>query len=653
MAVDVDPFIGTAGHGHTYPGATVPFGMVQLGPDTRRDTWDGCSGYYWADNSILGFSHTHLSGTGCGDLGDISFIPTSNKIDLNATFDYNKYRIPFSHKDEKAYPGYYSVNTAGIKAELTASKHAGVHRYTFEKGKDASVIIDLTHGIQDEVLELIVNIRDDHTVTGLRRSKGWAKNQFVYFAATFSQPFSSFGTINGNEKPSLSSREANGKQIGCWLNFDTNKNAVVVAKVGISGVSEDAALNNLKSEVADFDFDQTCKQAQESWNKELGKIQVNTADKQKAKTFYTSLYHSLLAPTIVSDVDGNYRGSDAAVHKAVGFENYSTFSLWDTFRAEHPLLTIIEPARVNDFIKSFMVQAEFEEQKTLPIWPLASNETRCMIGYHSFPVIAEAYSKGFRDWDSEGIFKLMVANTARNDWWAEKGYIPADKEEESVSKTLEFAYDDWCLAQFAKALGHSAEAEKFAKRGNNYKNVFDKETEFMRGRFANGSWRTPFDATLVAGGGPLRDFTEGNSWQYSFFVPHDVATMIDCYGGREKFIAKLDKMFAEPIKGHIDFNDVSGLIGQYAQGNEPSHHVAYLYSYAGAPAKTAERVKQICDSLYNSTPEGLCGNEDCGQMSAWYIFSALGFYPVNPVSGNYVIGTPAFDKSCIKLPNEK
>lgn len=650
----VNPFIGTGGHGHTFPGATVPFGRVQLSPDTRRDTWDGCSGYHHSDRSILGFSHTHLSGTGCGDLGDISFMPTTQAVDSNSAIDIDKFKASFSHNDETASPGYYSVQMGDIKAEMTAGKHVGMHRYTFPKGTDSKIIIDLTRGIHDRPTELNLKLIDDHTVVGLRRSSGWANNQYEYFAAKFSKPITGHGISKDGEKPDSNATSAQGKQLSAWLNFDTTDGEPVVAEVALSSVSADAALTNLQAEApADFDFDQMHADARDSWRSELSKINIATTDDSKARAFYTSLYHSMLAPTIVSDVGGGYRGSDSQVHYAKRWENYSTFSLWDTFRAEHSLLTIVEPNRVNDMMKSFYVQAQYSPNKQLPIWTLASNETNTMIGYHSFPVIAEAYAKGFRGFDAEGMYKLMVENSKRNDWWAEKGYIPSDKERESVSKTLEFAYDDWCLSQYAKALGHKEDAEKYAKRAEAYKNVYDKQTGFMRGRMDNGSWATPFDPTKVGGGGPNWDFTEANPWQYSFFVPHDVPNMIELYGGRERFVGKLEEMFKTKPSGPIDSPDVTGMIGQYAHGNEPSHHVAYLYSYAGAPDKTAAHVKEIRDKLYNDTPEGLSGNEDCGQMSAWYVFSSLGFYPVNPVSGQYVIGTPAFDKASIDVPGGK
>lgn len=657
----VNPFIGTAAHGHTYPGATVPFGMVQLSPDTNTTGWDWCSGYHWSDSSILGFSHTHLSGTGCGDLGDILFAPTVGKVNLvpgTREEPEKGYRSRFSHQDEKASPGYYSVllKTYGIKAELTASRRTGVHRYTFPTSDEANVIIDLVHGIADEPIDLELNIEGERRVTGMRRSKGWAKDQYVFFAAEFSKPFKSFGTATDETKPEPGSRHAKGTKVKGWVTFQTNQAEPVIAKVGLSTVSTEAAERNLRSEVTGWDFDIVRQEARNLWRQNLDKIQINGAATKDKETFYTALYHALLAPTLISDADGEFRGSDQQIHQAPADTRiYSTFSLWDTFRAEQPLFTILEPQRtVNNMITSFLIQAKYHKDKTLPIWPLYANETYCMIGYHSFPVIAEAYAKKIRGWDTKAIFDLMLDNTKRNDWWAERGYMPADKENEAVSKTLEFAYDDWALAQFAAALGKDAERDKFLKRSQAYKNVFDPQTGFMRGRLEDGSWRTPFDPTDVTRPGQPHDFTEGNSWQYSFFAPHDIQGLINLMGGRDAFIKKLDAMFDHaPIKQEIMDADVSGLIGQYAQGNEPSHHVAYLYSYAGAPMKSADRIRQIRDKLYDNTPEGLCGNEDCGQMSAWYVFSALGFYPVNPVQATYVLGVPAFPKATITLPNGK
>jgi predicted alpha-1,2-mannosidase len=581
-------------------------------------------------------------------------MPTTRPVDSEAELDPDKFAATFSHKDEFASPGYYSVQMGDIKAELTASKHVGMHRYTFPKSTDSKVIIDLTHGLMDHPTELNFKVIDDHTIAGLRRSSGWANDQYECFVAKFNKPIRGYGISKDHEAPVADATAASGNQLSAYLNFDTTDGQPVVAEVALSNVSTDAALKNLQAEApANFDFDRMHEQARDAWRSELDKVNISTNDEHKARTFYTSLYHSMLAPTLVSDVDGGYRGSDNKIHKAEGFENYSTFSLWDTYRAEHPLLTIVEPNKVNDLVKSLYVHGEYAPNKQLPVWTLDSNETNCMIGYHSFPVIAEAYAKGFRGFDAEGLYKLMVQNSKRNDWWADKGYMPSDKEGESVSKTLEFAYDDYCLSQFAKALGHNDDAAKYAKRSQEWRNVYDKESGFMRGRNSDGSWDTPFDATKVGGGGRVRDFTEANPWQYSFSVPQDVHSMIDLYGGNEKFVDKLDKLFTTQSTEPPDTIDVSGMIGQYAQGNEPSHHIAYLYSYAGAPEKTAQHIKEIRDKMYNDKPDGLCGNEDCGQMSAWYVFSSLGFYPVNPVSGEYVIGTPEFDKASIDVPGGK
>jgi predicted alpha-1,2-mannosidase len=652
----VNPFIGTGGHGHTYPGATVPFGMVQLSPDTFDHGWDWCSGYNWSDSSMLGFSHTHLSGTGCGDLGDILFAPTTGSVNLvpgTREEPEKGYRSTFSHTDEKASPGYYSVllKRYDIKAELTTTQRVGLHRYTFPKTKEANVVIDLVHGIEDKPIELKLEIVDDQTVTGMRRSKGWAQDQYVFFAAKFSKPFKTYGTADDETHPQPGSRSNHGTKTKGWVTFDTEDGKPILAKVALSTASVDGALNNLSAEAPDWNFDAVKDKARQKWKQELSKIRVAGAQRKDLETFYTALYHTFLAPTLISDSDGAYRGSDNQVHKATGFENYSTFSLWDTFRAEQPLFTILRPTSVNDMIRSFQVQAQFHKDKTLPIWPLYANETYCMIGYHSFPVIAEAYAKGIRNWDAEELFNLMLANSKRNDWWAEKGYIPQDKEDESVSKTLEFAYDDWALAQFAAALGKTAEHDRFIKRSMAYRNLFDQTTGLMRPRLEDGSWLTPFDPLAIPE--QHRNFTEGNTWQYTWFVPHDVQGLINLMGGRQAFIKKLDELFQHtPSVQETKLQDMTGLVGRYAQGNEPSHHVAYLYCYAGAPSKTQERVHTIVQKLYGNTPEGLCGNEDCGQMSAWYIFSALGFYPVNPAEGTYVLGVPAFRRAAIQLPNE-
>jgi predicted alpha-1,2-mannosidase len=677
----VNPLIGTSGVGHTYPGATVPFGMVQLSPDTGTTGWKWCSGYHFDDASIIGFSHTHLSGTGCSDLGDFLVVPLSGPLttaketkqvkrdsqqpdkssetepgaDPNAKKNALQVpRLKFAHSNETASPGYYSVKLeSGIKAELTATEHAGMHRYTFPTGKEATLIVDLGHGIGNFVLDSELNIVGDHIVTGFRRSRGWANDRPMFFAAEFSTPFSTWGTAD-EEKQAPQNRHAQGRSIKGWLTFPAQEGKPISLRVGVSTTSIQGALLNLHSEIHDFNFDSVQLQARQSWNKELSKLKVSTANesRQDLETFYTSLYHCFLAPTLISDVDGKYRGSDHEIHTAQGFRNYSTFSLWDTFRAEHPLLTLLTPGRVSEFIKAFEAHAQNMSNRGLPLWPLYSNETYCMIGYHSFPVIAEAYAKGLRDWDAQSLFQLMQENSKRNDYWAPRGYMASDCDLESVSKTLEFAYDDWALAQFAKDLGKTSDYEKFSKRASEYKNLFDKQTGFMRGRLANGTWHSPFDPGDFTN--RSLDFTEGDAWQYTFFVPHDVQGLIGLFGSRQAFIDKLDGLFTAPyVTSENDDHDISGLIGQYAHGNEPSHHIAYLYDYAGQPWKTQAMVKRIRHQLYTNTPTGLCGNEDCGQMSAWYVFSALGFYPVNPVQGTYVFGVPAFHKCTLLTPSGK
>jgi predicted alpha-1,2-mannosidase len=654
-SAEVNPFIGTAEHGHTYPGATVPFGMVQLSPDTGIKGWDWCSGYHWSDKSIIGFSHTHLSGTGCGDLGDVLIAPTVGAIDLDpgTKEDPEKgYRSTFSHANEKASPGYYSVllKKHGIKAEMSATKHVGIHRYTFPNTDSASIILDLQHAIEAHTTAGEVKIESDRKISGLHRTSGWAKDKYIYFVAEFSRPFIKSGINVDGTDCSMDKLAGSGKSVKTWVTFGKLSEPLVV-KVALSTTSVDGAARNLAAEASGWNFDQFHQQARAVWDKSLGKLAVTGGEKKQREIFYTALYHCLLAPTIISDVDGQYRGSDQKVYSSGGFEVYSTFSLWDTFRAEHPLLTIMFPDKVGDMVKSFLVQAEHHPNKVLPIWPLYANETYCMIGYHSFPVIVDAYKKGIRGFDVDAIYKLMLENAKQNDYWAERGYMPADKQKESVSKTLEFAYDDWALSQLAKELGDNANAEKFLHRSMVYQNLFDPETKFMRGKLEDGTWRTPFKPNAATQSG---DYTEGDAWQYTFFVPHDLQGLIHLIGGRENFIRKVDELFETPsviVDGQS--HDVSGLIGEYAHGNEPSHHAAYLYSYAGAPNKTQDRVRQIRNSLYDNTPGGLCGNEDCGQMSAWYVLSALGFYPVNPADGNYVFGLPEFPQASIKLTNGK
>lgn len=638
----VDPLIGTGGHGHTYPGAVLPHGMVQLSPDTRLEGWDGCSGYHYSDNYIYGFSHTHLSGTGCSDYGDILLMPMKGEPSAN-----NKvYGSAFSHTTEKASPGFYSVKLEddNIMAELTTTLRVGFHRYAFpDKGKN-NIILDLKH--RDEVLESSLQIINKHTVAGLRRSKAWAENQYVYFIMQFSEPFTEYG-IWENDQLTEHKKEIKGKNIKAFFQFSGK---LIMAKVALSGVSMEGAKKNLETELPGWDFNAVKNKATDIWNKELNKIDVNSNNEKQLRTFYTALYHTMVVPNINMDVDGKYRGRDKQVHTAKGFTNYSVFSLWDTYRGAHPLYTIIDQKRTLDYIQSFLVQ--YQEGGRLPVWELSSCETDCMIGYHSVPVIVDAYMKGINGFDT----KLALAAMKKSATWnhlglpalMDHGVIEMDDEHESVSKTLEYAYDDWCIAQFARKLGDEAGYQYYLKRSQSYKNILDVGTGFMRPR-KNGNWVSPFDPREVN-----NNFTEANSWQYSFYMPQDVDGYLDMIGGKEKLEQKLDALFTAPQQTTgRDQSDITGLIGQYAHGNEPSHHIAYLYNFTGAAYKTQEKVKQIMREMYHDAPDGLAGNEDCGQMSAWYVLSALGFYPVTPGTTNYIIGTPLFPSAKIYLENGK
>jgi predicted alpha-1,2-mannosidase len=644
----VDPFIGTGGHGHTYPGATMPFGMVQVSPDTRLSGWDGCSAYHYSDSVVYGFSHTHLSGTGCSDYGDILLMPMIGAVRLepgDGNDPASGYCSRFSHGEEEARPGYYRVklDDGGVIVELTAMKRVAFHRYTFPNSDSASVIIDLQH--RDPVIDSHVRIVSDTEIEGYRRSREWAEDQRVYFVARFSKPFTSHG-IAVNDKLVCSADEASGTNVKLYVGFETATDEVILVKVGISAVDVDGARNNLRDGIPDWDFEKVRSDAGKAWNDALGKVSVKGGTRAQRVTFYTALYHAMLAPNLFMDADGRYRGRDFQIHQSKDFTNYTVFSLWDTYRAEHPLFTIIEPERTVDFIKTFI--AQYEQGGLLPVWELAGNETNCMIGYHAAPVIADAYIKGIRNFDAAKALEAMEHSAATDfrglRYFRELGYVPADKEGESVSKTLEYAYDDWCIAQMAKAMGREADYETYTRRAQSYKNLFDPSTGFMRAK-TNGAWFAPFDAAEVN-----FNYTEANAWQYSFYVPQDVSGLIGLMGGKERFVDKLDSLFSvSPKTTGIDLPDVSGLIGQYAHGNEPSHHMAYLYSFAGQPWKTQRRARSIVDELYTTGPAGLCGNEDCGQMSAWYVLSALGFYPVTPGSDVYVIGTPLFREASIAV----
>lgn len=650
----VDPFIGTGGHGHTYPGATLPFGMIQLSPDTDIDGWDWCSGYHYSDNTIMGFSHTHLSGTGGTDYADILFMPTVGKLKFipGTKENHNEgYRSRFKHENEKASPGFYSVylDDYRVKADLTVTMRAGLHRYTYPGSDQSNIIIDLNHGL-DSGCEALIRFVGNNHVEGFRKSYGWAKEHTVYFYAEFSMPFTNFGTVL-DEKLAEGSIEASGKNVKGYVQFSTHSGEAVLARIGISAVSIEGAKKNLEQEIPDFNFDKVKQNAEKIWEKELSRIVVETKDQDQKKIFYTALYHTLITPNLFTDVDGKYFGMDGKTHTSKDFDYYTVFSLWDTFRAEHPLFTIIDQKRAGDFVKTLL--AKYKEIGLLPVWELASDETWCMIGYHSVPVIFDAYIKGIRGFDEKLALEAMKVSAERDQQgqklYRERGFLPADKENESVSKTLEYCYDDWCIAQYAKAIGAKEDYKKYNQRSLFYKNLFDKSTGFMRGKMSDGSWITPFEPKAVT-----QQYTEATAWQYSFFVPHDVKGLIDLQGGSENFVKKLDGLFSESdkLEGRVQ-PDISGLIGQYAHGNEPSHNYAYLYNYAGAPWKTQEHIRQIMKDLYTSKVDGLCGNDDCGQMSAWYVFSAMGFYPVTPGQNTYAIGSPIFDKVTINLENGK
>lgn len=642
----VNPFIGTGGHGHTYPGAVLPHGMVQLSPDTRLEGWDGCGGYHYSDSYIYGFTHTHLTGTGCSDYGDILLMPMPG----TPSPDNKMYGSSFSHANEKASPGYYRVQLDnGTEVQLTATERAGFHRYAFEPGKTANVILDLKH--RDEVLESSLQLIDDHTVAGLRRSKAWATDQYVYFVIEFSMPFRQSGIwVNDKTVPAGTTTISNEKNIKAFFTFDNKQGKPVMAKVAISGVSIEGARKNLKSEVPGWDFNAVKKNAEKKWDAALSSIAVSGGDKAQLRKFYTALYHTMVVPNINMDVDGQYRGRDNKIHTAKGFTYYSVFSLWDTYRGAHPLYTITDRKRTLDYIQTFL--AQYKEGGRLPVWELSSNETDCMIGYHSVPVIVDAYMKGIRGFDEKLALEAMKKSATWNHLGLpalmDHGFLEMDDEHESVSKTLEYAYDDWCIAQFAKAIGNEADYREYSKRAQAYKNLLDVKTGFMRPR-KNGNWVSPFDPREVN-----NNFTEANSWQYSFYMPQDVNGYLAMTGGRQKLEQKLDALFTAPQQtSGRDQADITGLIGQYAHGNEPSHHIAYLYSFAGRPDKTQQMIHRIRNEMYQDAPDGLAGNEDCGQMSAWYVLSALGFYPVTPGTTDFIIGTPLFPSVIVNLENGK
>ena len=634
----VDPFIGTGGHGHTYPGATLPFGMVQMSPDSRLDGWDGCSGYHNSDDQLYGFSHTHLSGTGISDYGDILFMPydgTKRPV-LDSILIHGGIISSFDKSTEIASPGYYKVDLKDSKTtvELTASKRVGIQKYRFHKGNEKpEIFLNLQH--RDILLDYHIEQINDTTIQGYRRSKAWAQDQHVYFYTTFS------------DSVKLKKYDIkNDKYFYLELKDDLT---LVEIKTALSSVNLDGAKKNYFAETDQLTFDQIHSQTKKVWENELDKIQV-TGDHDEEVIFYTSLYHSLIAPNIFNDVDGSYRGLDQKIHKDTKRNTYTVFSLWDTFRAAHPLYTLIAPEETTDFIHTFL--KHYNQGGRLPVWELSANETDCMIGYHSVPVIYDAFNKGFKDFDHELALEAMVQSAEADGFGLESykkyGYVAAQDEAESVSRTLEYAYDDWCIAQMALKLGKVDLYNNYIKRAQYYKNVFDSETGFMRARI-NAGWYKPFDPKEVN-----FNYTEANAWQYSMFVPQDITGLINLYGSKKKLEQHLDEMFSsdDQTTGRHQA-DITGLIGQYAHGNEPSHHMAYLYNYVDKPHKTQEIVSKIKEELYTTKTDGLSGNEDCGQMSAWYVFSSLGFYPVTPGSNKYIIGHPSFESAIINLENGK
>lgn len=678
----VDPFIGTGGDGHTFPGAVVPFGMVQLSPDTqikeRKDAYGWAAGYRYDDDSIVGFSHTHFSGTGHSDLGDVLVMPIAGEVKLqpgDSSQPGSGYRSRFRHAGEVAEPGYYAVDLDdyGIRAELTAGPRTGVHRYRFPAGKPAHLLIDLRTSLYDypgKVLWSRLRLRADGTLTGFRETRGWAPGRQLYFALRVSRPLSGHAFHNTEkdilykgfappaaEDPAARAQIEGRGLVGVLDLGLGGQGGEVVVKVALSPVSEDGAIANLDAEMPDWDFERVRAAARVSWSQALGVFEVE-ADPAVRKSFFTAVYHSLMAPSLFMDVDGRYRGPDNAVHQAKGWTNLSTFSLWDTYRALHPLLTLIQSGQYNaDVVNSLLAARRNSPYGILPVWAFHGLETWCMIGYHAVPVIADAYMKGIRGFPADEALQAMVASADYDAYgglehYRRLGYVPIDKVGEAASKTVEYAFDDWTIARMAQAMGRKDIAATFLRRAANWRHVFDAKTGFLRARTSAGEFREPFDPSVSGYGS---DYTEGNAWQYSWYVPQDIAGLIKGHGGDARFVARLDQVFDAKVdpKLFAHMEDITGLIGWYAHGNEPSHHVAYLYAYAGQPWRTQERLGQIMRSQFAPTPQGLVGNDDLGQMSAWYVFTALGFYPVAPASNEYVIGRPFLRRAVLHLPNGK
>ncbi|MBN1633708.1 MAG: GH92 family glycosyl hydrolase [Ignavibacteria bacterium] len=678
----VNVFNGTKNMGHTFPGACIPFGFVQLSPDTdtvmyekngiyNPEVYRYCSGYQFDDNTIVGFSHTHFSGTGHSDLGDFLIIPTTGELKLNPgnkSQSKSGYRSSFRKETEIAYPGYYSVflDDYGIFAELTATERTGFHQYTFPENDNSHIILDLFHGIYNydgKTQWAFIRIENDTLITGWRLTNGWARTRFLYFAMIILKPVNEFG-FQQDEQPvyrgfwrkfnqTQNFPEFAGRDIKMFLNYNTSEKEKIQIKFSISSVSPEGALKNLLAEIPHWDFQKIKSEANDKWNNELGKIIIEGTEKQK-RNFYTSLYHSFISPALYNDVDGNYRGLDMNIHNSGSQNNYTIFSLWDTYRALHPLFTILQVKRTSEFVNSMLEHYNQSVHKMLPVWSHYSNENWCMIGYHSVSVIADAILKKIQGIDSKKLFEAMVQSSNADFFdgigsYKKYGFVPEDISSNSASKTLEYAYDDWTLMKTAEYLGYNVIAEEYGKRVENFNNIFDSSTGFFRAKNSDGNFITPFNPLSTVNQG----YIEGNAYNYSLYVPHDVKQLINLFGGEEKFIAYIDTLFSMHLKEEQfkESEDITrdGIIGNYVHGNEPGHHIAYLYSYAGAPHKTQEKVNYIIKSMYDDAPDGLCGNDDCGQMSAWYIFSAMGFYPVCPGSNEYVFGTPFLNKAVISM----
>ena len=650
----VDPFIGTGGHGHTYPGATVPFGMVQLSPDNGDEGWDWCSGYNYSSATIAGFSHTHLSGTGCGDWTDISVMPNPGMID--DTFHF--FKVGFKHSDEAAAPGFYSVKMDnGVKVALTATERCGLHRYEFPKGSKPVVRVQLNYMINwDSTVKTRIFKENDSTIVGYRYSYGWANVQRVYFAIRTSKPVKQLHVFDSRKHTAVRQEEETEVTYNGELEFKDLDGQPLLMKVALSSVSTDKALESLQ-EITGWNFEKVRDRATRLWEKELAKMQVKTNDEHLKRIFYTALYHTCMAPVLYSDGDGRYQNAKGNVCRMAKGQRYTVFSLWDTFRGLNPLFTLTQPQRNIDILNSML--AFYDENGLLPVWDLSTFETNCMSGYHAVPVLADAVLKNTAGLDAERVYKAMLVSANQKDRgtqdYIKYGYLPSDKGSFSVTLTVEYAYDDWCIAQVAKKLGKMDDYALFMKRADSWKQLFDKQTGFMRGKKSDGSWVTPFNPYFASTDWKTSMYEEGNAWQYTFFVPHDVRGLADAFGSREAFINKLDSLFTAStnIVGESAPPDMSGLIGQYAHGNEPSHHIAYMYCFLGEAWKTQEKVRTILDQMYHDKPDGYAGNEDCGQMSAWAVWSMMGMFPANPANGEYVFGSPVFDEVNLKLPTGK